>query len=798
MSDVGNYLGPHKQIAPGKYELAPIPVRTFAPVRLGQGGYFSGSWGLNEGPHRGTGQGSGKLDPLTPFIWDDLMHEQQNAQAHIDLEYAGVFSNILMASNNEVEHARQVAGIGLSPLQKVRADQEITLQVIHAKLLEYRAHSETAYSLYGHNPFFLMKDLSFRKIRESLASPVPDVSVAYAAIDRAYRAAMELRRLSWVMAIIANQLPELAARRVQVETATQTTRDAQQILSAERLSVVNLETNIRFQFLPGFLVERMAAVAGTTGGSLSQTLTNYKFAADSISAAEQAAVRPYAIANPVINFPLSKPELEALKNLVDLQATTDLGKRWQDYHASLLHSESARHMAAAADAFAGLIVRAQEAERLQEQIRIAREQEARQLQEQARLAAEAEARRVAEEQARIREEARIAAEAEARRIADEQARVAAEALRSAHTFRAPGVTSAAGPLFMTSAGVLAVAEAASASLQAAVRSAIAALGSLAASVGAGAVVGVSALVYSSKLGNGELPDRYAFSTPLSDIAPEFAPDLYAIAVAGGTVDLPYRVSSKTDANGQSVVFVVKTDGRSIPSATRVVAAAYDAERNVYTATTADVPPRTLTWTPIVNPGNSSTISPAEPTDSPAYTGATVIPVEGRLDSFPAVSEAGFDDYVLVFPLDSGLPPNYIMFRDRREDPGVASGVGQVVSGNWLASASQGEGAPVPVQIADQLRGREFRNFRAFREAFWKAVAGDPELSRQFKTVNTLEMANGNAPFAPEIERAGGAGKFELHHKIYISNNGSVYGLENITVVTPSRHKEIHRGQRPND
>lgn len=791
MSDIGSYLGPHRQTGPGKYELAPIPVRETAPSRLGQGGFFSGSWGLNEGPHRGTGQGSGKLDPLTPFIWDDLMHEQQNAQAYIDLEYAGIFSNIVASANGEAEQARQAATVGLSPIQKVKADQEITLQVIHSTLLAYQANAEGAYSLYGHNPFFLMKDLSFKRIRESLETPVPDVSVAYAAIDRAYRSAMELRRLSWVMAIIANQLPELAARRNQVEDASQPTRDAQQMLAAERLSVVNLETNIRFHFLPGFLVERVAAAAGSTGGSLSQTLANYKIAADNISAAEQAAVQPYAIANPAINSPLSKPELEALKNLVDLQATTDLGARWQDYHASLLHSESARHMAAAAQAFAGLIARAQEAERLQEQIRIAQQQEAWQLQEQARIAAEAEARRVAEEQAHIREQVRIAAEAEARRLADEQARIAAEATRSAHTFRAPGAASATGPLFMNSVGVVTIAETASASLQAAVRSAIAAVHSLAASVGAGAMVGVSALVYSAKLGNGELPDRYAFSAPLSDIAPDFASDLHAIAAAGGTVDLPYRFSSKTDANGQSEVFVVRTNGQNVPSSVRVVAASYDVDRNAYTATTADVPPRTLTWTPIVNPGNNSTTSPAGQPDSPAYTGATVVPVDGRLDSFPGVFEAGFDDYVLVFPQDSGLPPNYTMFRDRREDPGVASGVGQAVSGNWLGSASQGEGASVPAQIADQLRGREFRNFRAFREAFWKAVAGDPELAAQFKKQNLSAMEKGKSPYAPEREWAGEAGKFELHHKIYISNDGSVYGLENIRVVTPKRHKDIH-------
>nr|WP_323371547.1 hypothetical protein [Pseudomonas helleri] len=43
---------------------------------------------------------------------------------------------------------------------------------------------------------------------------------------------------------------------------------------------------------------------------------------------------------------------------------------------------------------------------------------------------------------------------------------------------------------------------------------------------------------------------------------------------------------------------------------------------------------------------------------------------------------------------------------------------------WLGAASQSEGAPIPSQIADQLRGRDFRNFRVFREAFWEVVAND--------------------------------------------------------------------------
>ena len=379
----------------------------------------------------------------------------------------------------------------------------------------------------------------------------------------------------------------------------------------------------------------------------------------------------------------------------------------------------------------------------------------------------------------------------AAKAAAEQARLAAEAIQIANTFRAPGTVSAAGPLFMTSAGTVAVVEAAAVTLQAAIRAAITALGGLIASVGAGFAVGVSALFYSTKLANGEFPERYAFSTPLTDLAPNHGQDLNAIAAAGGTVDLPYRISSKTAADGQSEVFIVKTDGVTVPSKVRVVAATYDATQKIYTATTADVPPRTLTWTPIVNPGNSSTTSPAEQPAPPVYTGATVTPVEGRIDTFPAVSEASFDDFITVFPADSGLPPIYTMFRDRREDGGVATGVGQPVSGIWLGAASQGEGAQIPSQIADQLRGKEFKNFRAFREALWKAVANDPELAKQFISNNISEMKNGRAPFVRRGDRVGGQVKFELHHATYVSKGGAVFDIDNIRVVTPKQHGSIH-------
>nr|WP_314529809.1 S-type pyocin domain-containing protein [uncultured Pseudomonas sp.] len=403
-----------------------------------------------------------------------------------------------------------------------------------------------------------------------------------------------------------------------------------------------------------------------------------------------------------------------------------------------------------------------------------------------------EALRLAQVYAETARRLKVAADALAV-IQAEQARLTAanEAVRNANTFRAPGSASAAGSLFMTSAGTVTVVEAAALTLQAAIRAAINALGGAVAGVGAGLVVGVSALFYSSKLANGELSERYAFSTPVSDLIPDFEQDLNSVAATVGTVDLAYRISSKTAADGQSEVFVVKTDGVTVPSKVKVVAASYDAAQKVYTATTADVPPRTLIWTPIVNPGNNSTTSPTEQPAPTVYTGATVTPVEGRIDAFPEVTEASFDDFITVFPADSGLPPIYTMFRDRREDAGVATGVGQPVSGIWLETASQGEGAPVPSQIANQLRGNEFKNFRKFREAFWKAVANDSELSKQFVSNNISEMKNGRAPFVRKADRVGGQVKFELHHATYVSKGGAVFDIDNIWVVTPKRHGLIH-------
>jgi hypothetical protein len=207
-----------------------------------------------------------------------------------------------------------------------------------------------------------------------------------------------------------------------------------------------------------------------------------------------------------------------------------------------------------------------------------------------------------------------------------------------------------------------------------------------------------------------------------------------------------------------------------------------------------------TRTPLVPPGIEQlgpTTSPITPPLSSVYPGNPVIPVLPENETFPAIDEGQAGANIPGYPGDMELPSPDALFYDRRDDRGVALGFGQPVSGIWLGEAARTTGAPIPDRIADQLRGREFANFHRFREAFWRAVAADAELSRQFNNSNLVKMRNGVAPRSVASGAAGGRRSFELHHHIRVTDGGDVYGMDNLSVVTPRRHIKIH-GAKKND
>ncbi|WP_371924669.1 hypothetical protein [Pseudomonas sp. R5(2019)] len=94
-------------------------------------------------------------------------------------------------------------------------------------------------------------------------------------------------------------------------------------------------------------------------------------------------------------------------------------------------------------------------------------------------------------------------------------------------------------------------------------------------------------------------------------------------------------------------------------------------------------------------------------------------------------------------------------------------------------------------MADALRGREFRDFDSFRSAFWQAVGANPELSAQFSRNNLERVLRGKAPYVLPGDHSGKRKVFEIHHVLPISNGGAVYDVDNLRVLTPVKHIELH-------
>lgn len=172
-------------------------------------------------------------------------------------------------------------------------------------------------------------------------------------------------------------------------------------------------------------------------------------------------------------------------------------------------------------------------------------------------------------------------------------------------------------------------------------------------------------------------------------------------------------------------------------------------------------------------------------------GPNLEPIEGRLDTFPDLPDIGFDDYVIIFPADSGLPPLYVMFKSPRHLPGIVAGKGEVVNGTWFGEGNA-QGSAIPAEIANELRGKEFSNFGAFRRALWQTISRSPTIAEQFGLGSIMSMRRGFSPIAPESEQVGGRIKYEIHHKIRIADGGAVYDIDNMIILSPKLHILMHK------
>ena len=110
----------------------------------------------------------------------------------------------------------------------------------------------------------------------------------------------------------------------------------------------------------------------------------------------------------------------------------------------------------------------------------------------------------------------------------------------------------------------------------------------------------------------------------------------------------------------------------------------------------------------------------------------------------------------------------------------------------MGSVGIGDGVLILSQIVDKLCGCEFGSFDAFRCVVWGEVGKEATLTSQFNESNKKALRKGYSPFPPEAEQVGGRTRYELHHITPIKDGGDVYNIDNIRILTPKRHIDLHK------
>ncbi|MFG0531555.1 S-type pyocin domain-containing protein [Pseudomonas sp. yb_2] len=725
---------------------------------IGGGGPGSGGWGLSDGYPRGTSPTKNDIARVisTRRV---LTEEFQIIEKDYSDKYAHETNQLPETINALKAQIKAEASSTNGAASPFVTEQQILSSRISQIRDGYLQILPDANNYFGVPAFYKRGDSMMSRFLDPgffAATTGQELGVEWATrLQKSWEGTYRLHLEAQKHQALADELRALASQ-VDQEELSQQPLDLLQVI-ARRTAQIHTERQIHFDCLPNVLQHELGQTVIDDTLTLVQTFSTYLATAAALVQAKQSQVPPYQDQNPRINSPLSKPQLEGLLHLVDEQRLRRAGPRWQEYHLALALTESIRFLGVYAGATQNLMQRAAEVENLQAQL-AAQEEAARQQAEAERLAAEAERQRQ-------------------------------EALRRSVSYineaRLAVSTPAVIPIGATT---FAVAEAAYSALA---ESIAAALTRLVATTVPSVAVGTLAMAWPSTLGNSER--QYLISTPLDSLSPAGGPDLAALAASSTSIDLPYLLAGVENEN-ELDLYVVPS-GKPVA----VRAATFDSERQVYSLA-LDNPQRILTWTPASAPGGdegNSTSLPLVPPGTVVYTGSSLNPVVTEQEGYPALDLLDQERLIITFPMDSGLPPILVVFKSPRYEAGTSTGHGAQVSDTWRKEAASLEGAPIPAQIAELLKSREFRNFDAFRRQFWKAVANDPELSKQFDEMSLSRMRkNGYSPIVDFPDSHLSQKTFILHHVIPISEGGGVYDMDNIRIVTPLSHNSIHYGTKP--
>jgi len=151
-------------------------------------------------------------------------------------------------------------------------------------------------------------------------------------------------------------------------------------------------------------------------------------------------------------------------------------------------------------------------------------------------------------------------------------------------------------------------------------------------------------------------------------------DWQALAARQGKVELPLRMGTATIAAKPGShfrglkeirelfqIYITPATG-ALPSKVRVRQAVWNEAGQAFRLTTDNPQPRVIEWT-FANTMEASMPSEQNRLDSAGFIHSLPVPT---LESSDSIGEVGFDDYVVVFPQDSGLEPLYVVFNERRD------------------------------------------------------------------------------------------------------------------------------------
>lgn len=146
-------------------------------------------------------------------------------------------------------------------------------------------------------------------------------------------------------------------------------------------------------------------------------------------------------------------------------------------------------------------------------------------------------------------------------------------------------------------------------------------------------------------------------------------------------------------------------------------------------------------------------------------------------------------YVVFFSTISDASPLRVVLP--RNQPGVVFASRQPHNTRQLLFGTNANAGFVPLGIGLLLIGREYPNYHAFKEDFWRTLAGTPYAS-QFGQNNIRGMRNGFAPFVHKSQYLGENKKYVLHHikPVYLCPEG-LYDLSNLLICSPLFHHGAH-------